>query len=197
MIEGALWRAVPSLATLHSREPHRSRLIGLRQLFPPPPCHPRRRTLPLLESGRPDRQGTIYTPSRPLMIVTRLPENRVATWVEAIKRVGTRNTGSNGRIPHMTVSPLAGKPAPKEMLIDPARLEREYFGRQPDLDDPNQLVKFGTSGHPGSAYGARSPGWKQHRDRHSARRRCDADARNLAGDPRLQQKPRRAPRRRH
>src|SRR5271165_2487108 len=75
MIEGALWRAVPSLATLHSREPHRSRLIGLRQLFPPPPCHPRRRTLPLLESGRPDRQGTIYTPSRPLMIVTRLPEN--------------------------------------------------------------------------------------------------------------------------
>ncbi len=28
----------------------------------------------------------------------------------------------------MTISPLAGKPAPKEMLIDPARLEREYFG---------------------------------------------------------------------
>jgi len=27
----------------------------------------------------------------------------------------------------MTISPLAGKPAPKEMLIDPVRLEREYF----------------------------------------------------------------------
>ena len=37
-------------------------------------------------------------------------------------------------------SPLAGKPAPKELLIDVARLEREYFERRPDLDDPNQLV---------------------------------------------------------
>jgi phosphoglucomutase len=48
------------------------------------------------------------------------------------------------------VSPLAGKPAPKEMLIDPARLEREYFERRPNVDDPNQLVIFGTSGHRGS-----------------------------------------------
>jgi phosphoglucomutase len=50
----------------------------------------------------------------------------------------------------MTISPLAGKPAPKEMLIDVARLEKEYFERHPDLDDPNQLVSFGTSGHRGS-----------------------------------------------
>jgi len=50
----------------------------------------------------------------------------------------------------MTISPLAGKPAPKEMLIDPVRLEREYFERRPDLDDPGQLVEFGTSGHRGS-----------------------------------------------
>ena len=50
----------------------------------------------------------------------------------------------------MTISPLAGKPAPKEMLVDVSRLEREYFGRRPDLDDPNQLVSFGTSGHRGS-----------------------------------------------
>src|SRR6201982_1203411 len=50
----------------------------------------------------------------------------------------------------MTISPRAGKPAPKEMLIDPARLEREYFARKPDLDDPGQLVSFGTSGHRGS-----------------------------------------------
>ncbi len=49
-----------------------------------------------------------------------------------------------------TISPLAGKPAPKEMLIDVARLEREYFDRRPDLHDPNQLVSFGTSGHRGS-----------------------------------------------
>ena len=50
----------------------------------------------------------------------------------------------------MTISPLAGKPAPKEMLIDPVRLEREYFERRSDLDDPGQLVEFGTSGHRGS-----------------------------------------------
>jgi phosphoglucomutase len=51
----------------------------------------------------------------------------------------------------MAVSPLAGKPAPKELLVDPARLEREYYQGTPDLNDPNQLVSFGTSGHRGSS----------------------------------------------
>ena len=50
----------------------------------------------------------------------------------------------------MTISPLAGKPAPREMLVDPARLEREYFECRPDPDDPAQRVSFGTSGHRGS-----------------------------------------------
>jgi phosphoglucomutase len=50
----------------------------------------------------------------------------------------------------MAISPLAGKPAPKAMLIDPAQLERDYLSRRPDLEDPSQLVKFGTSGHRGS-----------------------------------------------
>jgi phosphoglucomutase len=36
------------------------------------------------------------------------------------------------------------------MLVDVAQLEREYFARQPDLGDPNQMVSFGTSGHRGS-----------------------------------------------
>ncbi len=49
-----------------------------------------------------------------------------------------------------TISPFAGKPAPKEMLLDVARLERNYFERHPDLQDPSQLVSFGTSGHRGS-----------------------------------------------
>jgi phosphoglucomutase len=49
------------------------------------------------------------------------------------------------------ISPLAGKPAPKELLIDPARLQRDYYERKPDLSDPSQLVAFGTSGHRGSA----------------------------------------------
>jgi len=52
----------------------------------------------------------------------------------------------------MAISPLAGKPAPKEMLVDLSRLEREYFERRPDLDDPAQRVSFGTSGHRGSPF---------------------------------------------
>jgi phosphoglucomutase len=51
----------------------------------------------------------------------------------------------------MAVSPLAGKPAPKELLIDVARLEREYHERKPDVADPRQLVSFGTSGHRGTS----------------------------------------------
>ena len=50
----------------------------------------------------------------------------------------------------MATSPLAGKPAPKEMLVDVARLKREYAARRPDPGNPDQLVAFGTSGHRGS-----------------------------------------------
>jgi phosphoglucomutase len=52
---------------------------------------------------------------------------------------------------NMTISPLAGKPAPKSILVDVAKLEREYCERKPDLSDPGQLVSFGTSGHRGSS----------------------------------------------
>jgi phosphoglucomutase len=51
----------------------------------------------------------------------------------------------------MAISPLAGKPAPKEILIDPSRLAREYYSRKPDPEDPEQRVSFGTSGHRGSS----------------------------------------------
>ncbi|HET8923554.1 MAG TPA: phosphoglucomutase (alpha-D-glucose-1,6-bisphosphate-dependent) [Candidatus Acidoferrum sp.] len=51
-----------------------------------------------------------------------------------------------------SISPLAGKPAPKEMLLDVARLEREYFEHHPNLQDRNQLASFGTSGHRGSPF---------------------------------------------
>ncbi|MGA2258976.1 MAG: hypothetical protein ABSG53_30265, partial [Thermoguttaceae bacterium] len=51
----------------------------------------------------------------------------------------------------MAISPLAGRLAPKEMLVDLTRLEREYFERRPDVGDPTQLVSFGTSGHRGSS----------------------------------------------
>jgi len=48
------------------------------------------------------------------------------------------------------ISPLAGRPAPRELLVDVGRLEREYFARAPDMSDPTQRVSFGTSGHRGS-----------------------------------------------
>jgi len=51
----------------------------------------------------------------------------------------------------VAISPLAGKPAPKEILVDVARLQSEYYGRRPDPADPTQLVAFGTSGHRGSS----------------------------------------------
>src|ERR1700721_2806432 len=52
--------------------------------------------------------------------------------------------------PAEIISPLAGRPAPKEILVDVAQREREYCERRPDLSDPNQMVSFGTSGHRGS-----------------------------------------------
>jgi phosphoglucomutase len=52
----------------------------------------------------------------------------------------------------MAISPLAGKPAPKDLVIDLAALERAYYERRPDLSDPNQLVAFGTSGHRGTPF---------------------------------------------
>jgi len=52
----------------------------------------------------------------------------------------------------VTISPLAGKPAQIGMLVDLARLEHAYYERTPDVDAPDQLVSFGTSGHRGSAF---------------------------------------------
>jgi len=49
----------------------------------------------------------------------------------------------------MSLSPLAGTPAPPEILVDLARLERAYYERRPAMDDPTQRVSFGTSGHRG------------------------------------------------
>jgi phosphoglucomutase len=54
----------------------------------------------------------------------------------------------------VTISPLAGRPAPQHLLVDVAQLERAYYEARPDIDDANQLVAFGTSGHRGSPLGA-------------------------------------------
>ena len=52
----------------------------------------------------------------------------------------------------MAISPLAGKPAPPEMLVDVARLEAAYYAEVPDPAVPGERVTFGTSGHRGSAF---------------------------------------------
>jgi len=54
----------------------------------------------------------------------------------------------------MTLHPLAGKPAPPELLIDVTKMEKAYYENRPDVSDPNQLVSFGTNGHRGSPLSA-------------------------------------------
>jgi phosphoglucomutase len=51
----------------------------------------------------------------------------------------------------MSVHPLAGKPAPAQILIDPEKLIAAYYALKPDPENPEQRVSFGTSGHRGSA----------------------------------------------
>ncbi len=51
----------------------------------------------------------------------------------------------------MKISPLAGKPAPPEILIDVPRLVAAYHSGVPDAAVPAQRVAFGTSGHRGSS----------------------------------------------
>ncbi len=50
------------------------------------------------------------------------------------------------------ISPLAGKPAPPELLVNVARLVTAYYSEAPDPANPLQRVAFGTSGHRGSAF---------------------------------------------
>ena len=49
------------------------------------------------------------------------------------------------------VSPLAGKPAPKSLLVDIAKLLAAYDDK-PDPSIATQRVAFGTSGHRGSSF---------------------------------------------
>ena len=51
----------------------------------------------------------------------------------------------------MAIHPDAGKPVAKENLVDIAELVSLYYETQPDVDNPDQQVAFGTSGHRGSS----------------------------------------------
>ena len=52
------------------------------------------------------------------------------------------------------ISPLAGKPAPIDSLVDVAKLVTAYYVNIPDPTVAAQRVAFGTSGHRGSAFDA-------------------------------------------
>ncbi|WP_426661972.1 phosphoglucomutase (alpha-D-glucose-1,6-bisphosphate-dependent) [Rhodanobacter aciditrophus] len=50
------------------------------------------------------------------------------------------------------ISPLAGKPAPKSILVDIGKLLAAYAAVKPDPSVPAQRVAFGTSGHRGCSF---------------------------------------------
>lgn len=50
------------------------------------------------------------------------------------------------------ISPLAGRPAPRSLLVDVPRLVNAYYTSVPDPSVPSQRVAFGTSGHRGSSF---------------------------------------------
>jgi phosphoglucomutase len=51
----------------------------------------------------------------------------------------------------MSLHSLAGKPAPRDLLVNVPRLVSAYYTERPDPADPAQRVSFGTSGHRGSS----------------------------------------------
>src|SRR3954471_3524138 len=68
------------------------------------------------------------------------PESRLVTWSQGIERA---------RMERMTSR--AGTPATASDLIDVHELLQAYWHRHPDVNDPEQKVAFGTSGHRGSS----------------------------------------------
>jgi len=51
----------------------------------------------------------------------------------------------------MNVHPLAGQPAPSDVLVDVTKLIARYYDGTPDPNEPSHRVSFGTSGHRGSS----------------------------------------------
>ena len=52
----------------------------------------------------------------------------------------------------MNAHPLAGQPAPSDVLVDIAKLLAAYYDGKPDPGEPSHHVSFGTSGHRGSSF---------------------------------------------
>src|SRR5664279_3994649 len=94
-------------------------------------------------------------PSRPPSRADRPAEPTAQPPLECAHRDFARPVRSptHPEAPMAQTSPLAGKPAPADILIDVDALTRAYYERRPDPGVPAECVAFGTSGqrgpHPG------------------------------------------------
>ena len=52
----------------------------------------------------------------------------------------------------MALHELAGKPAPKSLLVNIPRLVTAYYTKHPDAQRDTERVAFGTSGHRGTSF---------------------------------------------
>ncbi len=52
----------------------------------------------------------------------------------------------------MNVHALAGKKIPRGLLVNIPRLVSAYYTNKPDIDNPSNMISFGTSGHRGSSF---------------------------------------------
>ena len=52
----------------------------------------------------------------------------------------------------MNIHELAGKPVPRELLVNIPQLLSAYYVHKPDTDNPHNMISFGTSGHRGSSF---------------------------------------------
>ena len=58
----------------------------------------------------------------------------------------------------MSLHPLAGKKVPQENVVNIPNLISLYYVNEPDMNDPEQRVSFGTSGHRDCGLLRRRPG---------------------------------------
>jgi phosphoglucomutase len=60
--------------------------------------------------------------------------------------------GDKRKVSKMSTHPLAGKPVPRDLLINIPRLICFYYTSKPEGNLPKEKISFGTSGHRGSSF---------------------------------------------
>src|SRR5690606_17218744 len=84
-------------------------------------------------------------------VVGSTPSERCRARFDAGRRSRESTTRHLAATTAMSRHPLAGKPAPRELLINVPRLLSRYYTSPPDPSQPGQRVTFGTSGHRGTS----------------------------------------------